>query len=287
MKYLLSLLFVLPAMAQDKALPSGEAKFAMNCSACHVLANVVVGPSMVTLAKTYPKEKQGEFIKWAKEPGKKNPNMIQMPSMAHVPDEDLGEIHDYILATTKGIKNKSGGALYPKFKEPERALPYVVRAFMPDSSPASVGVVLENGLSLCWDTEACRFRYTYVGDRTDLFHYRILAKLPNQPFYVETSERLLSLEPKPQFRGYRLVGKDPEFRYSIGSYEICELISAGTGDGVITRQFTIAGLDRPLQLDLAAKGVAALTYDKGTLKKGILSLTADEAKSFTLTLTKK
>lgn len=287
MKHLLSLLLILPTMAQDKAPPSGEAKFKMNCSACHVLANVVVGPSMVTLAKSYPREKQADFLKWAKEPGKKNQNMIQMPSMAHIPDADLSEIHEYILSATKGIKNKSGKSLYPKFKEPKRALPYVVRAFMPDASPASVGVVLENGLSLCWDTEACRFRYTYVGGRTDLFHYRIIAKLPNKPFYVETADRLFSLESKPQFKGYRLVDKDPEFQYTIGSVDVRELISAGEGEGSITRTFTITGHDRPLKLDLTAEGEATLTSNKGSLEKGILSLTADEAKTFTLTITKK
>ncbi|MFT6181189.1 MAG: cytochrome c551/c552 [Akkermansiaceae bacterium] len=287
MKFFVPIFLILPLSAVDKPAPPGELAFQTNCTACHMLASVVVGPSMVSLAKTYPKEKREEFIAWAKEPGKKNTNMIQMPSMAHVPDADLGGIHDYILSATKGIKDKSGKALYQKFKEPKRPLPYVARASMPDSSPASVGVVLENGLSVCWDTEACRFRYAYVGDKTNLFSMWKPASLPNKPYYIETSEQLFLVEGKPQFLGYRLVEKDPEFRYSLGNYEISELVSAGAGKKSVTRKFTIANVSEPLVLDLSNEGKATLTSDKGTLKEGGLTLTADEAKSFTLTITKK
>ena len=286
MKYLLSLLFVLPAMAQDKVLPAGEAKFKMNCSACHVLANVVVGPSLVTLAKSYPKEKRADFIKWAKVPGKKNPNMIQMPSMAHVPDGDLTEIHDYILSATKGIKNKSGKSLYPKFKEPKRELPYVVRASMPDSSPASVAVVLENGLSVCWDTEACRMRYIYVGEKTNLFSMWKPASLQNKPFYTETSMIFSKIDAKPQFLGYRLLEKDPVFLYRLGPLEVSERISAGSEEGSVSRIFSVPNTDG-LTLDLSHEGKVTITSDKGTLKDHKLTLLPEEAKSFTLTITKK
>lgn len=295
MKFFLPVFLILPLAAVDKPAPPGELAFAINCSACHHLASVVVGPSMVAVAKTYPKEKRAEFIAWTKAPGKKNSNMIQMPSMAHVPEADLGEIHDYLLSATKGQKEKKGKALYPKFKEPKRPLPYVARTSMPDSSPASVGVVLENGLSVCWDTEACRFRYAYVGDKTNLFNMWKPASLPNKPYYVETSEMLFGGRAKPQFKGYQLVGKDPEFRYTLGVYEVRELVSAGKDKKSVTRKFTIIDtftitfddVSEPLVLDLSNEGKATLTSDKGTLKEGKLTLTADEAKSFTLTITKQ
>ena len=300
MKYFLSLLLTLPLAAEDKVPPPGEQPFKTNCAACHMLASDVVGPSLVSLAKTYPKAKQGEFVAWAKAPGKKNTNMIQMPSMAHVPDADLAKIHDYLLSTADGVKEKSGKELYPKFKEPKRPLPYVVRASMPDSSPASVGVILENGLSVCWDTEACRFRYAYVGNKTNLFNIWKPASLPNKPFYVESSDVLIHsatsddkkvsffpITAKPRFRGYRLIDRNPEFHYSLGGFEIREQVGTGGSGGTIKRQFTISHLDRSIQLDLSSKGNAIVSSDKGTIKDGKLSLTAAEAKSFTLTLTKK
>ena len=300
MKHLWSFLLILSLAAEDKVPLPGEQPFKTNCAACHMLASAVVGPSLVALAKTYPKDKQEEFTAWAKTPGKKNTNMIQMPSMAHVPEADLGGIHTYILSVTDGIKEKPGKALYPKFKEPKRQLPYVVRASMPDSSPASVGVVLENGLSVCWDTEACRFRYAYVGNKTNLFSIWRPASLPEKPYFTETADVLIHsatsddkleiffpITAKLQFRGYRLVDKNPEFYYTLGSIEIRELIAAGKDPESVIRRFTVTNVDRSLLFDLSHKGKATLSSDKGILKDGRLTLTAEEAKSFTLTITKK
>jgi len=300
MKSIPSLLLVLPLLAEDKIPSPGEHAFQINCSACHLLANEVVGPSLVEIAKTYPGKKRGEFIAWAKAPGKKNPKLIQMPSMAHVSDADLTAIHQYILDSTKGVEPGKRSALFPKFKEPKRDLPYVVRANMPDSSPASVGVVLENGLSVCWDTEACRVRYAYVGSKTNLFSMWKPAPLPNRPFHIETSEVLIHsatsddgegeffpITTKPRFRGYRLINRNPQFHYSLGRMEIRELIAAGESKESVTRQFTITNVERSLLLDLKHKGKGTLSTDKGSLKDGKLTLTAGEAKSFTLTFTKK
>ncbi len=286
MKYFLVLFFISSLSAQDQVQSKGEQSFKIHCAACHLLANAVVGPSLVTVAETYPAGQKEAFITWAKTPGKKNAKMIQMPSMAHVPDVELSAIHDYLLAVTKGVKNKKNKEVFPKFKEPKRALPYVARASMPDSSPASVGIVLENGLTVCWDTEACRFRYAYVGDKTALFSMWRPAKLPNKPYYRESAEQLFVGMGQPKFLGYRLVEKDPEFRFKIGSVEFRELISAGNRPKELTRRFTIQNLTEDIVLDLSGEGTALLNVDKGSLQDGKLTLSADEAKSFTLTLTK-
>lgn len=289
---LATLLPTLPLLAQDKTPHPGEKLYQINCAACHLADVLVVGPSLVEISQTYSSEKQAEFITWAKAPGKKNPKLIQMPSMAHVPDADLIKIHDYILSSTQGVEEKKRGSLFPTFKEPKRPLPYVARTSMPDSSPASIATVLENGLSACWDTEACRFRYAYVGDKTNLFSMWRPASLPNKPYYRETSEKLLSLPGKPEFLGYRLINKTPEFSYRIGNVIVKERLSSETPvpstpaqNNTITRHFRITNNTDPITLHLSAEGKnIGISTSKGTFIDGNLTLTAKEAESFTLSI---
>lgn len=285
MKFLPNLLLILPLAAAEKVPSEAKQAFQTNCLACHNLDTQIVGPSLVTLTATYPAEIRADFLAWTKDPGKKDPNLIQMPSMAHLPDDTLVDIHKYILSVTEGVKEKKASARFPSFKEPDRPLPYVVRASMPDSSPASVAIILPNNLSVCWDAEACRFRYAYTGSKTDLGNTFVRPELPSKPFYRETAKKLFPFPQKPRFLGYRLIDKNPEFRYLFGALEIHELIAAGPMPDSITRSFTLSK-ELPLTLDLSSQGKAILTSDKGTLKDGKLTLTAGEAKQFTLTISK-
>ncbi|MGJ8695319.1 MAG: family 16 glycoside hydrolase [Verrucomicrobiaceae bacterium] len=286
MKFLSLLIALsLPLLAQDKAPHPGEQLYKINCAACHLLANEVVGPSLVYIAENYPASKDTDFIAWAKAPGKKNPKLIQMPSMAHVPDADLALIHDYLLTATKGVAEKKRGSLFPAFKEPKRPLPYVARTSMPDSSPASIAVVLENGLTACWDTEACRLRYAYLGTKTNLFSMWRPAALPNKPYYRETSAALFPFPGKPEFLGYHLIDQHPVFSYRIGSVQINEHLTSHSTPGAFSRHFQIQHITAPLVLDLSSQGKATLTSDKGIIKDSKLHLSAEDAKSFTLTVT--
>lgn len=287
MKFLLTLLLSLPLLAEDHP---GKKIYQTNCAACHLADVLVVGPSLVEIAQTYPTDKQSDFVAWAKAPGKKNPKLIQMPSMAHVPEADLIKIHDYILSSTEGVEEKKRDTLFPKFKEPKRPLPYVARTSMPDSSPASVALVLENGVTVCWDTEACRFRYAYAGNKTGLFSMWRPASLSSRPYYREISENLFPFAGTPEFDGYRLIDKNPEFSYRIGKVKIKERIAKHDSKGAFTRHFTVSNHTGPFSLDLRAEDSntkAILTSDKGTLKDGILALSTDEAKSFTLKIAAK
>lgn len=284
MKLFLSLLLILPLPAEDHP---GKLPFQTHCAACHMKDVLVVGPSLVEVAKTYPEKKKTDFIAWAKAPGRKNQKLIQMPSMAHVPDVDLAKIHDYVLQSTKGFKEKKRSTLFKNFKEPKRDLPYITRSSMPDSSPASIAVVLENNMSICWDTETCRFRYAYEGNRTNLFSMWSPASLPNQPYYTEAEIPLVEHKGEPKFLGYQLYKKNPEFHYRIGDLEVKELIANGKEQNAFTRQIQITNLTDSISLNLEGKGKAILNSDQGILKNGKLTLTADEAKLFTLKVTRK
>ena len=257
--------------------------FQVNCAACHHLDVTTVGPSMVEMAAAYPAEKGKEFITWAKAPGKKNPKMIQMPSMAHVPDEKLALIHDYLLKATKGKKEAKRSSLFPPYKEPERKLPYVIHAFLPDTSPASVAVVLPKNLSLCWDTEACRLRYVWTSPKNRITSNMWPRKLESKPFYRETGEPFLSLKGKPRYLGYRLLKGYPEFHYRIGETEVRELIQNGPAKKTWMRTFSITSPPEKMTIDLSHEGKFTIKSDQGTLVDNVLTLTAAEAQKFTLT----
>ncbi|MDF1814008.1 MAG: c-type cytochrome [Verrucomicrobiales bacterium] len=283
------LLLYLAAGLSASANESGKLAYEMNCKACHQLDTKLVGPSLVAVAATYPPDKQAEFISWAQAPGKKDPKLLQMPPMAHVPEPTLVAIHAYVLDVTKGVKEKRGNHHFPNFKEPNRKLPYVVRSFLPDASPASVAVILKNNISLCWDTEACRFRYAWQGNKTRLTKWQTVAELPSAPYYRETTPQLWSIADagQPEFSGYRLK-KDgsPVFEYRFGDVEVQEHIHNGTEKGSFVRSFWVSGVPDDLQLNPGTADGVKITADKGEMKNGVLTLNKTEAKQFTLTVTK-
>jgi len=273
---------------QEELNLKGKAHYEMNCAACHLLNIRAVGPSLVKIAETYPSGQTNAFIQWAKNPGKKDPNMIQMPSMAHISEEALAGIHHYILQITPGKTEQRKRHHFPPFKEPKRELPYVVRAFLPQASPASIAVILKENISLCWDTEACRFRYAWPGSATKITGSREPANLP-QPFYQENAETLWSFSSKikPQFLGYRLAEKYPIFNYIFGEIEIREKISNGATAGSIVREFTLSGVKKPVSLNLSHLGDVSILSSKGVLQGNTLNLTAKQAKFFSLTISPK
>ncbi|MDF1741337.1 MAG: cytochrome c [Verrucomicrobiales bacterium] len=277
------------ASSPEEAVEKGKTAYQMNCMACHMVETKLVGPSLVGIAETYPEEKRAEFLAWAKEPGKKDPRLMQMPPMGHVPEETLANIHAYILDVSVGKKEVRGNSRFQSYKEPERELPYVVRGFMPHSSPASLGIVLKENISVCWDTEACRLRYIWPGDRTILKKGHTVADLRAEPFYRETADRLWSLagDEKPDFLGYRLKPDgSPELAYRIGEIEVREHINNGAQGGMIVRHFTLSDEVGELKLNLEQDTKAIVVSDKGELKSGTLTLTGADTKSFTLTISK-
>lgn len=282
LRLLLGLLFPSLLVAAEKS--AGQAAYEMNCMACHFVDARGVGPSLVKVAENYPVEELETFLAWVNSPGKKDPNMIQMPAMSHLSAEVVTGIHRYVLTATEGKVEKKGRNQFPGFKEPQRELPYVVRGFLPDSSPASVMVKLKGGLNVCWDTEACRFRYVWTGDQNLKAGSRTALKLASPPIHHETSTDLWSFGEgvKPEFRGYRLIEEYPEFDYAIGAIRIREKISDGSVAGTLLRQFKISGVTEMITLDLSSEGGARISSDVGNLTAGKLILTAAQAKSFTV-----
>jgi cytochrome c len=68
----------------------------INCAACHAPNVKLVGPPLTEIAQIYAGNPDG-IVAWAKAPGKKRPELPQMPPFAHLGDESLRKIAELML----------------------------------------------------------------------------------------------------------------------------------------------------------------------------------------------
>ena len=280
--------------------PQAKQIFEQNCAVCHQLENAkepIVGPSLVEIAHLYKDDLAG-FVKWCNEPGQKRKDAIDMPSMVHVGDKNLGEIHAWILEATKGKKFaahkvKSGdlyGLDFSKLKGP-----IMQRIFLPESSPASIAVSIDGKHSLCWDTVGCRMRYVWQGGFIDGFSYwkgngNDLAKVIGEIYYrapmgLASSLKIEGIKEAPKFKGYKMLNGLPIFSYTIGSVEVSESILNKEGSLVI--QITLQGNESAVSYPLGDLEKTQFSYSAGKIENGALVLNAKEATEFELTFNLK
>jgi len=74
----------------------GKKVFNQNCAACHKPKDPLIGPPVTEMALIY-KANRDDLIKWIKVPGKKRPNVPQMPGFPQISDEDMNSLTEYIL----------------------------------------------------------------------------------------------------------------------------------------------------------------------------------------------
>lgn len=281
-----SLLFAafLSGPAASAALTPAEV-FQMNCSACHAVDHMLVGPSLVEISGIYRENADG-FVKWCLKPEHKRPGVVEMPSMAHLGEPVLRQLYQYVIASAAGKTELKKGDGDPYSVPPAMVRrPQVQRIFLPDASPAAIAVALPGDLSFCFDAGECRLRYVWQGGFLEGAPYwksngSALAKLDGKVIYKEPEFPLAtsakSKNPVLKFLGYR-VGKDgiPTFRYSRDGVVWQETITALSGGGGIERTFQVEG-DGSLEL-LPAKGAEVTS----STSKPVID--AAQAKKFTLT----
>ncbi len=172
--------------------------------------------------------------------------------------------------------------------------PYVCRIFMRDSGPAAIAVALPGDQNYCWDAGACRLRYVWRGAFIDPMPHWTgngdgLAEVLGRIYYrapggMQLHVGSLEKEPVVKFLGYRLVQKFPEFHYTLDGVDVRELIKPQHHGGLeIT--FTVANAKQPVSYKSDSQGGAAFTSSAGEFKNGVLTLSADKAKTFTVALT--
>ena len=282
--------FLVASSAALYAAPDGKQLFTNNCSACHMLDQMVVGPSLAEIRTLY-EGKPDDFVKWSIAPQKKRPNAVDMPSMIHVGEEGLRAIYAHVMEVSKGAVEKKQQKGDPYAASPTQAVrPQVIRIFMPDSSPASIAVALDQINSLCWDAGSSRLRYAWTGGFIDGFPYwqgngSSLAKLLGPVRYTEDASPF-GQGAEVKFLGYGMKGGLPVFRYTADGMAVTESYSPVSEGMGFVRSFTVFTPD-PITLDFPTQSGVTITSDKGRLERGKLTLTPAEATAFTLTFSLK
>jgi cytochrome c551/c552 len=290
MKYVL--LFFSTACTALFAAPDGAQLFTNNCSACHVMDQMVVGPSLAEIRGLYL-GKPDDFVKWSVAPKKKRPHAIEMPSMVHVGDEGLRAIYEHVMKVAEGVKEKKQDPGDPyKASATYTARPQVQRIFMPNAGPAAIALALDATNSLCWDAGECRLRYAWTGGFIDGFPYwrgngSGLASLVGTVKYTE-AQSPFGAGKDVKFLGYTMKDKLPTFRYQIGAQTVMERftpLKEGTG---FQRTFAVTPTPAaPLTLEFNAQDGVTITCDQGTMKGTKLTLASADAATFTLTFSLK
>lgn len=266
---------------------AGQSAYQTNCKACHVLDKFTTGPSLVYIRDTYPKGKSAEFLAWVKSPGKKNPDTIQMPAMAHLDDQTIKQIHQYILLISQHIVEQKSKPKFKPFKAPAKAFPYVTRKYLPFTNPASIVVSLTPEFSVVWDSDIARVRYV-LPTFANVNGEKTRVKNKTQIIYQETSNTGFSFSQgkKIDFNGYELIQGYPNFHYQVGDISVTEKITLGHNKHSFTRHFKISGLTKPITLNLTHlskndKNIK-ITPTQGELNNHILRLSAKQAAEFSI-----
>lgn len=272
--------------------PGAEQLFTTNCSACHMLDQMVVGPSLAEIRSIY-NGKPDDFLKWCVKPSKKRPNAIEMPSMVHVGDEGLLAIYTHIMKVADGVKVKEAKKGDPYVTSPvQTKRPQIQRIFMPDAGPAAIAVALDQTTSLCWDAGECRLRYSWNGGFIDGYSYwqgngSSIAKVLGNIRYVE-AKSLFTNAGKPKFSGYRIEKGLPVFKYQLGNNQMTESFSAIANAGGFNRRFTMTPTpSAPVVLNFPTDQKVDYTSDKGTWSGSTLTLKGADAAAFTVNFTFK
>lgn len=183
------------------------------------------------------------------------------------------------------------GPIHPYPRQP----PMMYRTFMPNSSPASIAVWLENGVSYCWDAGKGFLRYAWQGgflDNSEIWEGHVRghrAHLLGTVFYrteVGIPLRIGDPEntPKFSFRGYRMRADRPEFHYRLDGAEVAERVrSAAEGTGLV-RTFQVSGVEEPIWFVADEDPDISYEASAGTWQNRRLRLSPDEARSFTITM---
>jgi len=174
--------------------------------------------------------------------------------------------------------------------------PIMYRTFMPESSPASIAVGLDGGLSYCFDTTPVMLRYAWQGgfiDNSEVFKGHVSeqrATVEGDVFYRNEVGFPLRIgasdaPPDPEFEGYTMIDGRPQFEYTIGDALVRELVEP-TPDGTgLRRTFQLDGADHSVRFLTSPQDSVRIEASAGTWDGPTLRLQPDEAQRFVITMT--
>lgn len=174
--------------------------------------------------------------------------------------------------------------------------PLISRTFMPESSPASIAVGLQGGISYCFDTAPLMLRYAWAGgfvDNSEVFKGHVAnqrAKLEGTVFYRTEAPRALRMGTRGppgegEFRGYRMVEGRPQFLYTIDGTDVRERITPVPDGPGLKRAFYLESVSRPVRYVRNPSAGGTVRTSAGTWRADTLHLQPEEARQFTITIT--
>tara|TARA_B000000477_G_scaffold105732_1_gene96408 strand:- start:1224 stop:2309 length:1086 start_codon:yes stop_codon:yes gene_type:complete len=170
--------------------------------------------------------------------------------------------------------------------------PLMYRIFMPNASPASVAVALKHGQNYCWDAAQCRLRYLWYGDFVDPWpvwrgNGNGLAKVLGTKYWEAGSSGAVQIgnkDSQAHFLGYKKIDGQPEFHYRINNVDIYELITPLHSVIGIQRAFRIPNNKQLVSLPVGSVSQVIFNYSAGKLMDGVLTLNAEEAAAFSVSI---
>lgn len=174
--------------------------------------------------------------------------------------------------------------------------PVVSRTFLPDCGPAAIAVGLPGGQSYCFDAGLCRMRYAWRGGFVDNTEHWLgkgeaMGKVVGRIYYRAPDFAPIRVgsnaEPAMRWRGYQMRDGYPQLEYTVDGALVRETARALTGASGLEFTYEIESGGQPVSYVTNPDGGASFSSSVGKWDKGVLTLTAAEAKHFTLTLTER
>lgn len=215
-----------------------------------------------------------------------DPNIPPSRREAPLSENNMNKDHDVHL-------NQKNQPLHPYDPKP----PYLYRVFIENSGLASIAVHLPQNISYCWDATACQLRFAWTGDfldNTDLWHghKNAYAKILGEVFYRNKTAypiRIGNLNtiPEAEYEGYRVVDRYPEFHYLLSGIEVYEIIHPKPDGSGLIRKFRIPEIEEPVWFVFDPDDGVNYEATTGEWRDGQLKLSPEQARDFTIIMTKK
>jgi mono/diheme cytochrome c family protein len=216
----------------------GKTDGGLSCITCHDFAGDqsagTRGPDMIRIADRVRPE---WFRRWMREPSRVQPGTAMPAFFSNLPEAETEKRLDLIwacLSAGKGMPRPEGLADPSAYRLTVKGEPLILRTFMPQSSPRSIAVGCGRLQNYCFDAEGCRLKYAWVGDFLDVSAVwggrgGGVAKLLGRKYYSAPKIFPIRLgdperEPRPRFKGYRIVDKLPQFLIDVDGIEVRQRI---------------------------------------------------------------
>ncbi|GAB3997808.1 hypothetical protein GCM10028807_43790 [Spirosoma daeguense] len=212
------------------------------------------------------------------------------PKRLPAPDQDLNVPNPNRMADAAHQHHQSAASGHPYALK----LPAVYRTFMADCGPAAIAVGLpgaDGGQSYVFDAGQCRLRYAWSGGFVDNSEQwdgkgQRYTKVVGEIYFRDKGEfpwRVGNNVAAPQFKGYRLVNRYPEFHYVVNGVDIYELIKPVPNRRGLIRQFRLSPSKQNVTFLASAQLGIRLKSSVGRFENGTLRLPAG-TRQFTLTI---